>query len=67
MDNNIHHQLDEVFNRFNEAIVVLYDDLLNLYPKHKRIDVLQALKITLQESGRIRRHVQTELVDNPDD
>lgn len=55
MNPAIYRRLEEIFGRFNEAIVILYSDLLDLFPDNKRLDLLEALKLTLQNTGAVYR------------
>jgi hypothetical protein len=63
MTPSTYQKLEKIFAKFNESVVTMYSDLLELYPEHKKTDLIQALGITLSNTGMIYKKVQDELFE----
>lgn len=63
MTPDTYRQLEAIFGKFNEAVVTLYSDLLDLYPNKQQPKILEALGLTLKNTAAIYRFVQDELFE----
>jgi hypothetical protein len=63
MNPDTYRKLEEIFSKFNESIIEMYTGLMELYPERKRGDLLEALRLTLQNSGEVYRYVSQKLFE----
>lgn len=63
MNPHTYRQLEAVFSKLNEAQVEFYSSLCDIYPAHKRTDLLEALRLTLKNTGEVYRLVTDKLFE----
>ena len=63
MNSDTYRQLEAIFSKFNESIVDFYSSLLDLFPEGKKLLILEALKLTLQNTGVVYRLVSQKLFE----
>ena len=63
MNSDTYRQLEAIFSKFNESIVDFYSRLLDLFPEGKKLLILEALKLTLQNTGVVYRLVSQKLFE----